>query len=169
MSKHKDNIPPERLKDDWRYILTSPYPEFEDEAGELLPNSPLEQIAHDLDNPTRSPWLCVASLERECPYQLYALDFLAQNQKEIIKLRCFDGLSFQEIGLFHGTSKQAAHRCYNRAREKILNNLDEVRRVMNASTHEGVDVFLEDRGHFFLALNLLRFRNENNKRKRYHD
>lgn len=139
------------MKDDWRYRHLSPLPEpyIDDDGSDRFPNSPLEQIAHDLSNPQRSPWLTVASLERTCPSELDNLTILTPKQRKYIQLYHFEGLSLQEIGLFYGTTKQAVAQCIGRAKGQILNNLDEVRRILNASICRGVDDPSYSKGHFF--------------------
>lgn len=144
------SIPPEKLPDDYRYDFKNPLAQPEDESDKVSPNSALDDLYYNLNDPRRSPWLTVASLEKECPGEIERLDFLTARQKQIIQLRC-EGVSFEKIGNHFGITKQAVHFCLGRARERIVKNMGEFRRVMNSSLPGGVDVLINSKGPFFLG------------------
>ena len=133
MPKHDYNASLPKLTDDWRYHYLSPLPDPQDDPNELSLNSELDQAVHDFSNPQRSPWLCVASLERTCPSELDNLTILTPKQREYIRLHHFEGLTLQETANRHNVSKPSVWRCLNRAYKQIDKNRDLVHEIMNAS------------------------------------
>jgi DNA-directed RNA polymerase specialized sigma24 family protein len=122
----KNSIPPANLKDDWRYKSYDQVSAHENENS-ACPNSPLDIIYYNLNHPQRSPWLSVASLEKTIPHELLEkLHFLTKKQKETIRLHAFEGYSFQEIAEIEGTSKQAIHQRFIRAKRIIFKKIDTV-------------------------------------------
>jgi len=145
MEDWKNKIPPEKLKDDDKYLFLNPNPESD--ADEKYPNSALEQIHFNMNHPKRL-WLFTASIEKTCPAELDQLKFITERQRKIIQLR-YENYSFAQIGNRFEISKQAVHACLERAKKRIENNFTEFRRVMNSS-QEGVDVLNNSKGTFFL-------------------
>jgi len=127
----KYDIPPADLKDEWRLKSYDSLPDS-NEDGEQYPNSPLDQIYHNMNHPKRSPWLTVASIEKTIPYEvLNQLHFLTEKQKETVKLHCFDRLSFSEIAKQEGITKQAVHQRFIRAKRIIFKKIDTVKSITN--------------------------------------
>jgi len=136
------------LRDSWRYVYTSPIPEPQGDPNKPCVNSELDQITHDFANPQRSPWLCLASIEKSYPHELDNLSIVTDLQKDYIRLHHFEGQTLQEIADEYGVSNQSVSQCLDRAKRQIDTHRDLVHEIMNAS--QGVGKSCKDkRADFF--------------------
>lgn len=82
-----------------------------------------------LDPPVRAvttPSECAARNERQAWLRL-ALELLGPEDREVLRLREWEGLTFAEIGRHMGTGEEAARKRYHRALPKLAERVGELR------------------------------------------